>query len=131
MKFLFIILLTTSIYAINIEGTWKLSSITKTHPFNCCALIGYGTILKFNKDGTITPITKHQSSITGTHKRYKLNGNHLNVYLENKKIGMIASFFMKYSSSNKTFVLKQIDKNCYKATDIKDSNNLFIMCKSY
>lgn len=131
MKFLFIFLLTTSIYAINIEGTWKLSSITKTHPFNCCALIGYGATLKFNKDGTITQIAKHQSSVTGTHKRYKLNGNHLNVYLENKQIRMIASFFMKYSSSNKTFVLKKIDKNCYKAIDIKVPNNLFIMCKYY
>ncbi len=131
MKFLFIILLTTSIYAINIEGTWKLSSITKTHPFNCCALIGYGATLKFNQDGTITQITKYQSSVTGTHKRYTLNGNYLNVYLENKKIGMMANFFMKHSSSNKTFVLKKIDKNCYKAIDIKVPNNLFIMCKHY
>lgn len=66
--------------------------------------------------------------ITGI-ARYKLQGNKLNFYLENKQAGMLSNFFIKHSSANKTFPLKQTSDNCFYAKQVGNKNNTFSMCK--
>jgi len=132
MKFLFILLiLITSIYAIDITGIWKLSTTVKNRPFTCCALATYGTTVRFNADQTLNIIKKHGPNVTGTKRRYTLKSSDLNIYLDNPQIGILSNFFLHHSSSNQTFKLHQLNKNCYLAVDQRNKNNTFQMCKKH
>jgi len=129
MKLLLIIMITTSLYSLDIIGTWQLSSTVKNRPFKCCALVAYGTTIRFNIDKTINIINKHGTNITGTKRKYTLKGYDLNIFLDNKQIGILPNFFLNHSSSNQTFKLHQLNNNCYIAVDERNKNNTFQMCK--
>ncbi|WP_457746875.1 hypothetical protein [Sulfurimonas sp.] len=131
MKSFLIFILITSTYALDITGTWKLSSNVKNRPFKCCALVAYGTTIRFNTDKTINIINKYGTNVTGTKRKYTLKEHNLNIFLDNKQIGMLPNFFLNHSSSNKTFKLHQLNKNCYLALDKRNKNNTFQMCKQH
>ena len=127
MKILLFLLITMSLYAqgINVVGTWKL--LNKKHPFTCCGLVAYGTTLNLSKQGNVDIVKNN--SVTSTTRHYKIHGNKLNFYLENKQAGMLSNFFMKHSSTNKTFLLKKTSDRCFHAEQIGNKNNTFLMCK--
>jgi len=119
----------TSAYAFDITGTWKLSTTVKSRPFNFCGLVSYGTVIQYNKNNTIKAISKYGTNTTGTKRKYRLSNHNLNIFLENKQIGVLPNFLLHHSSSNKTFRLHQISKSCFLATDQSNMNNIFRMCK--
>ena len=121
-----ILLLSNSIYAIDIIGTWKLTN--KTTPFTCCALVSYEIVLVFNQDNTIE-LAKKQKTMFSTTRHYQLKNDELTMYLKNENSSIIQNFFMRNSSTNQTFQLKQSNNACYKAAQVGRTSNSFEMCK--
>ena len=114
-----------SLSASEINGTWNLSG---EHPIRFNGIIGYSFKIDFKNDGTFT-LLGNRSSITKTVHRYKIKNNKLDVYLENKNIGLISTFMLRHSSASQAFILQKQSTKCYLAIDKKISTNKFIMCK--
>lgn len=129
MKHIIVILfISTSVFGLDVVGNWKL--FNKKQPFSFCGLIAYSTILKFSENGTVERINSNNKVIFENTKRiYTIKNDKLNVYLENKDLGVVSNFILKNSSTNQRFELEAMDSGCYMATDIKHKSNTFMMCK--
>jgi len=125
MKITLLFLISMSLSAFDITGTWKLNS---KHPHNFAGIISYGGTFFLSSDGTVIAI-QNNKTVTGTTRKYQLHNSELNIYLENKQEGVVRNFFLKHSSANQTFKLQQIDDKCLLAIQQEQKTNTFTMCK--
>jgi 23S rRNA U2552 (ribose-2'-O)-methylase RlmE/FtsJ len=126
----------TVAFSETIEGTWVIKSLKKTQAFNIASSIGYGLMVRFNKDHTLTKLDMRTHKDVHTKHAWKLqdDGKVINIEFVQPNASLIAKFVLKSTTNDYLKVIGKVSKDCYKldaSRSSKSSKNpiLVSMCK--
>ena len=100
-------------YDFNPTGTWKFTSIKKYHAFNIASRVGYGLLLKFNKNKTVQVVNYRSKQVNPPKHTWEIfNGNTIHIQLKTNS-NIISRFIMRNSINDYLKIIKKINKNCF------------------